>query len=63
MIQICQLAQWMQIGPTPSGVSMAIEARPDEEAKILHQRLAEHKANITATLAGIKELAEGPGPR
>jgi hypothetical protein len=53
-----RLTQWMQIGPAPSGVSMAIEARPDKESRILHRRLAEHQANMTATLTGIKELAE-----
>jgi Polyketide cyclase / dehydrase and lipid transport len=53
-----RLTQWMQIGPAPSGISAAIEARPDKESAILHRRLAEHRANMTATLAGIKELAE-----
>jgi hypothetical protein len=53
-----RLTQWMQIGPAPSGVSMAIEAMPGKESRILHRRLAEHKANMMATLAGIKELAE-----
>jgi hypothetical protein len=53
-----RLTQWMQIGPGPSGVSRAIEAMPDKESRILHRRLAEHRANMTATLAGIKELAE-----
>jgi hypothetical protein len=48
----------MQIGPAPSGISAAIEARPDKESAILRRRLAEHRANMTATLAGIKELAE-----
>ena len=53
-----RLTQWMQIGPALSGISAAIEARPDKESAILHRRLAEHRANMTATLAGIKELAE-----
>ncbi len=53
-----RLTQWMQIGPGPSGISMAIEARPDKESRILLRRLAEHQANMTATLAGIKQLAE-----
>ena len=53
-----RLTQWMQIGPAPSGISAAIEARPDKESAILRRRLAEHQANMTATLAGIKELAE-----
>jgi len=53
----------MQIGPAPSGISAAIEARPDKESAILHRRLAEHRANMTATLAGIKELAEAEAVR
>jgi Polyketide cyclase / dehydrase and lipid transport len=53
-----RLTQWMQIGPAPSGISAAIEARPDKESAILHRRLAEHRANMTATVAGIKGLAE-----
>jgi Polyketide cyclase / dehydrase and lipid transport len=53
-----RLTQWMQIGPGPSGISVAIEAMPDKESRILHRRLAEHSTNMTATLAGIKEVAE-----
>ena len=53
-----RLTQWMQIGPGPSGITDLIEARPDKESRILHRRLAEHHANMTATLAGIKDLAE-----
>jgi Polyketide cyclase / dehydrase and lipid transport len=56
-----RLTQWMQIGPAPSGISAAIEAMPDKESRILHRRLSEHSANIAATLAGIKELAEAQG--
>ena len=58
-----RLTQWMQIGPAPSGISAAIEARPDKESAILHRRLAEHRANMAATLAGIKELAEAEASR
>jgi hypothetical protein len=57
-----EVTQWMQIGPGWSGISMAIEARPDKESKILYRRLAEHQANMTATLAGIKDLAEAQAP-
>jgi Polyketide cyclase / dehydrase and lipid transport len=57
-----RLTQWMQIGPGPSGISVAIEAMPDKESRILHRRLAEHSTNMTATLAGIKEVAEGQSP-
>ena len=48
----------MQLGPGPSGITKVIEAMPDKESRILYRRLAEHQANMTATLAGIKELAE-----
>jgi uncharacterized protein YndB with AHSA1/START domain len=54
-----RLTQWMRIGPGRSGLSRAIEAMPDKESKILHRRLREHRANMEATLAGIKALAEG----
>jgi hypothetical protein len=57
-----RLSQWMQIGPGPSGISAAIEAMPDKESRILRRRLAEHSTNITATLAGIKEVAEAQSP-
>jgi Polyketide cyclase / dehydrase and lipid transport len=53
-----RLTQWMQIGPGPSGLTPVIEAMPGKESRILHRRLAEHHASMTATLAGIKELAE-----
>jgi hypothetical protein len=53
-----RVIQWMQIGPGPSGISEAIEQMPDKESRILRRRLAEHQANMTATLNGIKSLAE-----
>ena len=40
------------------GINLAIDAMPDKESKILHRRLGEHRANMEATLAGIKALAE-----
>ena len=54
-----RLRQWMQMGPAPSGLSMAIAARPDKEERIIADRQAEHEANMRATLEGIK----GPGRR
>ena len=57
-----RLTQWMQIGPGPSGISVAIEAMPDKESRILQRRLGEHSANMAATLAGIKEVAEAQSP-
>lgn len=52
------IRQWMQMGPGQSGISELIAQMPDKEHRILRRRLAEHHANMTATLAGIKELAE-----
>lgn len=54
-----RLTQWMQIGPARSGINLAIDAMPDKESKILHRRLGEHRANMEATLMGIKRLLEG----
>lgn len=54
-----RLTQWMRMGPAPSGINFAIDAMPDKESRILHRRLAEHRANMTSTLEGIKVLAEG----
>jgi Polyketide cyclase / dehydrase and lipid transport len=56
-----RLRQWMQIGPGQSGISALIEQMPDKESRILYRRLAEHKANMEATLAGIRGLAEDEG--
>jgi Polyketide cyclase / dehydrase and lipid transport len=53
-----RIRQWMQMGPGASGISELIEQMPDKEHRILRRRLAEHRANMTATLAGIKSLAE-----
>jgi uncharacterized protein YndB with AHSA1/START domain len=52
----------MSIGPGPSGLSIAIEARPDKEPRILERRLTEHHANMERTLEGIAALAEASGP-
>jgi hypothetical protein len=53
-----RLTQWMQMGPARSGINIAIDAMPDKESKILHRRLGEHRANMEATLTGLKEVAE-----
>ncbi|MBV9793370.1 MAG: SRPBCC family protein [Actinobacteria bacterium] len=52
------LRQWAVLGPGRSGLTPAIEARPDKEERIVARRLAEHEANMNRCLAGIKELAE-----
>ena len=53
-----RLTQWMRMGPARSGINLAIDAMPDKESRILRRRLAEHRANMEATLHGIKDLAE-----
>jgi hypothetical protein len=56
-----RLTMWMQIGPARSALSLAIDAMPDKESKILRRRLSEHRVNMERTLQGIKALAEGAG--
>ena len=46
------------MGPAPSGLSIAIEAMPEKEERIVARRLDEFRANMQATVEGIKELAE-----
>ena len=53
-----RLRQLARIGPGRSGVSLAIERTPEREEEIVAFRLAELRANIRATLSGIKSLAE-----
>lgn len=53
-----RIRQWVQVGPGESGITELIQRMPDKESRILHRRLTEHQANMTATLAGIKGLAE-----
>lgn len=55
-----RLRQWARLGPGPSGLTVAIERMPDREERIVARRLDEHRQNMTATLEGIKALAEGP---
>ena len=52
------LRQWMRMGPAPSGLTPAILAMPDKEERIVARRLEEHRANMQATVDGIKALAE-----
>ncbi|MGH1504627.1 MAG: nitroreductase family protein [Acidimicrobiales bacterium] len=55
-----RLRFFYEIGPGPSGTTMAIDQMPDKEAKILRRRLDEVSANMTRTVEGIKALAETP---
>ena len=54
-----RVTYWMRMGPAPSGITPAIEAMPDKEDRILRRRLGEHRANMQATLEGVRALAEG----
>ena len=56
-----RLRQGGRMGPAPSGLSIAIAAMPDKEERIVARRLEEWEANMRATVAGIKELAEAGG--
>ncbi len=51
------LRQWAVLGPGPSALTPAIEARPDKEERIVARRLAAHEANMRRSLAGIKARA------
>lgn len=53
-----RLTQWMQLGPAPSGLSMAISAMPEKEQKIVFVRLREFETNMQATLDHLKQRAE-----
>ena len=53
------LRHWVQVGPGRSGLSYAIDRMPDKEQRIVFVRLREFEANMGATLAEIKRLAEG----
>lgn len=53
-----RLVQGARMGPAPSGLSIAIQAMPDKEERIVSRRLKEFEANMRATLDGIRLLAE-----
>jgi hypothetical protein len=54
-----RLKYWAQMGPGPSGITPLIEQMPDKEERIIARRLQEWETNMTATITGIKQLAEG----
>ncbi|MGP4016933.1 SRPBCC family protein [Saccharopolyspora sp. 5N708] len=55
------LHEWMRMGPGRSGLSLAIDRMPEKEQKIVFVRMREFETNMTATVEGIKKLAEGAG--
>ncbi len=50
------------IGPGRSGVSVMIEREPQRRTEIVAHRLGVFQQGMTATLAGIKALAESTAP-
>ncbi|HXW43438.1 MAG TPA: SRPBCC family protein [Streptosporangiaceae bacterium] len=55
------LRQWMRMGPARSGLSLAIDAMPDKEDKIVFVRMREFETAMTGTVAAIKQRAEAAG--
>ncbi len=55
-----RLAQWMQLGPGRSGLSLAIDARPDKEQQLVFVRMREHEEHMHQTLMAIRDLLERP---
>jgi hypothetical protein len=48
----------MRMGPGRSGLSLAIDAMPDKEEKIVFVRMREFEHSMTRTVAAIKTLVE-----
>jgi len=48
----------MSLGPGPSGISVALEAMPEKEPRILRRRILEHHVNMVRTIGGVKGIAE-----
>lgn len=53
-----KVRQRVEIGPGPSGLTARIAELPDREEDIITARIAEHRRNMQATLAGLKAAAE-----
>ncbi|MEE9416582.1 MAG: SRPBCC family protein [Acidimicrobiales bacterium] len=54
------LRQWCTIGPARSGVSVAIDARPDLEEEIVENRMTWHRQNMLHNLEGVRGKLEDP---
>jgi polyketide cyclase/dehydrase/lipid transport protein len=52
------IRQWARMGPGPSGLTPAIAAHPEKEARIISRRLAEWQQNMAANLEHIRSQAE-----
>ena len=55
------IRQWGRMGPGPSGLTPAIVAQPEKEARIITRRLAEWEKNMQANLEWVRSQAEVPG--
>ena len=54
------IRQWARVGPAPSGLTAAIAAQPDKEARIIERRLAQWRQGMAANLEWIRSQAENP---
>jgi hypothetical protein len=52
------IRQWGRMGPGPSGLTPAIVAQPEKEARIVSRRLAEWQQNMQANLEWVRSQAE-----
>lgn len=50
--------QWARLGPDPSGLSIAIAATPDKEARIVSHRMAQWRTGMQANLDALRGLVE-----
>jgi hypothetical protein len=50
--------QWGRMGPGPSGLTPAIVAQPEKEARIVSRRLAEWQQNMQFNLECVRSQAE-----
>ena len=53
------IRQWARMGPGPSGLTYAITAKPDKEARIVANRLAEWRQNMQINLDCIRDEFAG----
>ena len=51
--------QWARMGPGPSGLTYAIQAKPQAEARIIERRLGEWRQNMQTNLDCIRDQFAG----
>ncbi|MEH1098912.1 SRPBCC family protein [Micromonospora sp. CPCC 205561] len=56
----CRLSHSVRIGPGRTGLSLIIDQAPEQEEEIIERRTAALREGMTATLHGIRNLAEKP---